>query len=116
MGFVCLVLEPVGLIAEDLAALIGDIAPDARVILAASPEEALAALGDQVRIGIAFADLPPARLRASLLGKVLEGAQVPVVFLGYEAEARAEAQRFLELPFAEEAVAAELERARRARA
>lgn len=107
MKLKCLILEPVVLVADDLSAMVDEVAPGTDVIAVTSVAEALEA----VRFGhvdLAFLDFPPAGFAETDLGRTLNASQATVVFLGYEAEAEALGLRYLERPIVGEAIASAL--------
>jgi hypothetical protein len=95
----CLVLEPVPLVAEDLALLIEECRAGTSVVLTATLTQAEAALEASGGCDIAFLNIDPERFAGTSLAKSLERTGVSVVFLGHEVEAARVAQRYLERPF-----------------
>lgn len=75
------------LIAQDLASTITDRDPTARVLLAATPDEGLAALAAIPRLTAAFVSATPADFASSLLGAAIRARHGRVILLGVEAEA-----------------------------
>lgn len=110
MQLVCLILEPVVLVADDLALTIDEVAPGTQVVALTSVAEALSAMQHLHTVDLAFVNLPPDGFAESELGRALADAQAVVVFLGYEVEARAMGLRYLEQPILAESVAGELAR------
>lgn len=74
------------LIAQDLAQTITDRDPAARVILAATPDEAVIALSDVARVVVAFVSAAPSEYIASSLGPAIKARRGRVILLGCEAE------------------------------
>jgi DNA-binding response OmpR family regulator len=111
MNLTCLILEPVVLVADDLSAMVDETAPGTDVLAVTSVAEALEAVRAR-HVDLAFLDLPPDGFAETELGRALTAAQTTVVFLGYEAEARALGLRFLERPIVGEAIASALMQAR----
>lgn len=95
----CLVLEPVPLVAEDLAMLIEDCKPGTKVILTGTLAEAEAVLDAEGGCDVAFLNTDPERFTRTALALMLQGSNAVVVFLGHEVEAARMAQRYLERPF-----------------
>lgn len=108
MNLVCLILEPTVIVAADLSAMVEETVADAELVAVTSEREALEALQDLARVDVAFLGIPPAGFARSALGVALARMNATVVFLGYEAEAQAMGQRYLERPFVTGAVVAEL--------
>ena len=75
------------LIAQDLATTITDRDPSARVIHAATPDEAVAALADIPQVAVAFVSATPADYGSSSLGPAIKARHGRVILLGIEAEA-----------------------------
>jgi hypothetical protein len=112
MNLVCLIVEPVVLIAADLSAVVEEVMPGTTVVAVSTMPEAEAALHDLGTVDIAFLNTPPTDFTATPLADALGRVSAVVVFLGYEADAEAIGARYLERPFLGEAVAAELRRVR----
>lgn len=74
------------LIAQDLATTISDRDPTARVILAATLDEGVAALMDVPRLTVAFVSAKPAEYAQSTLGQAIIARHGRVILLGFEAE------------------------------
>jgi hypothetical protein len=110
MQLICLILEPVVLVADDLVLTIDEVAPGTQVVALTSVAEALSAMQHLHMVDLAFVNLPPDGFAESELGRALADAQAVVVFLGYEVEARAMGLRYLEQPILAESVAGELAR------
>lgn len=103
----CLVLEPVPVVADDLAAMIREETRSARILRAASVEGAAEILQGE-RLDIAFVNLPPSELAQTDLVKRMEAAGVMVVLMGSRPTVPTRRQRSLEIPFVPRAVAREL--------
>ncbi|NHB75698.1 hypothetical protein [Rhodobacter calidifons] len=88
-------------------AIVQDVMPDTRMLVAGSAEQAMTLLQD-ARVDIAFLNLSPLELARSDLVRQLEQTGATVILLGHEADALATRHRFLELPFVSSAIAAEL--------
>ena len=110
MQLICLILEPVVLVADDLVLTIDEVAPGTQVVALTSVAEALSAMQHLHTVDLAFVNLPPDGFAESELGRALADAQAVVVFLGYEVEARVMGLRYLEQPILAESVAGELAR------
>lgn len=111
----CLVLEPVPLVAEDLAMLIEECRPGTRVMRATSLIDAEAALDAGEGCDVAFLNTDPERFAQTALALMLQGSGAVTVFLGHEVEAARASQRYLEQPFSGAGVRRILELCRRAR-
>ena len=95
----CLVLEPVPLVAEDLALMIEECRSGTKVVVTGTLAEAEAALKADGGCDVAFLNTDLQRFAGTSLAKTLERSGAVVVFLGHEVEAAREAQRYLERPF-----------------
>ena len=95
----CLVLEPVPLVAEDLAMMIEECRPGTEVVVTGAMVEAEAALDADGGCDVAFLNTDPERFAGTSLAKKLERSGVVVIFVGHEVEAARVAQRYLERPF-----------------
>jgi ABC-type amino acid transport substrate-binding protein len=107
MKLTCLILEPVVLVADDLSAMIDEVAPGTDVAVVPSVAGALAAVRSG-QVDLAFLDFPPEGFAETELGRALTASQATVVFLGHEAEAQALGLRYLERPIIGEAIASAL--------
>jgi hypothetical protein len=107
MKLTCLILEPVVLVADDLSAMVDEVASGTDVITVTSVAEALEAVRSGP-VDLAFLDFPPDGFAETDLGRALTASQATVVFLGYEAEAQALGLRYLERPIIGEAIASAL--------
>jgi hypothetical protein len=94
----CLVLEPMPLVAEDLAMLIEECRPGTKVMLASSVTEAEAVLDAEGGCDVAFLNTDPEQLARTGLGLMLQGSGALVVFLGHEIEAARGSHLYLEVP------------------
>lgn len=87
---VFLVVEPVALIAEDLAESIVECHPDALVLRAASAVAALAVLAGSRRVTAAFVHLDPHGFADTALGATLADRGARMIFMGSRADAAPE--------------------------
>ena len=82
----CLVMMQDTVVAQDLALTISDCHPDARVIVAATPADALAQLAAVPQIWLAFVSARPRTFAQSAFAKAISARGGKVVMLGVEAE------------------------------
>ena len=87
---VFLVVEPVALIAEDLAQCIGDHHPEAVVLRAAKVGDALRALAGHSHVTAAIVHCDPHGFCGTALGLALAARRAKVVFMGSRADMAAE--------------------------
>lgn len=95
------------MVADDLASMVRDELPGARVLVAATVEAAEEVLRGE-KPDIAFVNLPPTEPALTDLVVRLEGMAVTVVLMEARPETSAAARRFIEMPFLRSAVAEEL--------
>lgn len=100
-----LVVEPMSLIAEDLALSISEADTDAQVITLARPEEALSALDRLASVHLALVNTDPAGFHQSELGHALMRRRARLLFLGNDAEEARGAVPVLMRPFSSDCVA-----------
>jgi hypothetical protein len=95
-------------VAQDIAQTVGEFDPDARVVVAASPAEAVQRIEGIGRIALAFVGEGPRGFAGSALAGALARRGASVVLMGGEAEAEGEAAGFAVLarPFGMGAVTA----------
>lgn len=86
------------LIAQDLATTITDRDPTARVVLAATPDEAVVALAGIPLVTVAFVSATPGDYVSSSLGPAIKARHGRVILLGFEAEASGPSQDWDVLP------------------
>lgn len=109
-GTVYLVLEPIEIIAADLALSVQDCDASAVVIVAHSAERALDALSRQDVLRIAFLHVDPDGFDVTDLGQALAGRGATCVFMGDLAERTvALTVPVLQRPFSSETMAALLQ-------
>lgn len=84
-----LVVEPIPLVAEDLAQCIAEADPDARVIVARDAGDAVARVRGEGTILLAIVHESPRGFAGSDLGIALAGCGAMVVFMGDAAESHA---------------------------
>lgn len=84
------VVEPVGLVAEDLAQCIGDFHADALVLRAANVAMAIRALAGHSRVTAAFVHCDPRGFCATALGTALTVRGAQIIFMGGRADMAAE--------------------------
>lgn len=95
-------------VAQDIAQTVAEVHPAARVVVAASPDEAVRAIAGLERIAMAFVGDGPRGFEGSPLAEALARRGAAVVLMGGEAEAEGEAAGFAVLarPFGMGAVTA----------
>ena len=74
MQLICLILEPVVLVADDLVLTIDEVAPGTQVVALTSVAEALSAMQHLHTVDLAFVNLPPDGFAESELGRALAEA------------------------------------------
>jgi len=105
------------LIAQDLSLTINDHDASAQVIITQSPQEALAALKDVLRLEAAFVSIDPGSFAKSLLDHAIAARGGRAVLMGHEAEGLGPTQDWDVLcqPFTTETALDLLQRQRQAR-
>lgn len=100
-------------IAQDIAQTIGDVDPAARIIVTATPTEALAALADVDRLAVAFVSALPEQFDDLPLRQAIARRGGRAVLLGHEAETAGPSDKWdvLPQPFSTQTVIAILEKA-----
>ncbi len=98
-----LIAEPVMLIAQDLAACIKDVDPDAEMVIVPPGRYVLAAAPD--RLHAAFLHMDPEVDQWKPLYVALRARGAELVFFGGAAERSTHSERVLESPFSSETVA-----------
>lgn len=104
---ICLILEPIAIVADDLKTMVEEEMPGTKVVLANSVEAALTLLSG-TKVDVAFLNLSPAVLERTNLQSILNNMSATVVLMGHESHAKPVNFRSLELPFVGNAVAHEL--------
>jgi hypothetical protein len=84
---ICLVMEFVTLLAQDLAGILDEIWPGANVIVTDSPGAALRAIEDVPRVDVSFVNASPYRFADSELAVGLAARGSRIILMGDEAEA-----------------------------
>lgn len=103
---VYLVVEPITIIALDLALCVQDYDPSAKIIVAHTSAEAVAAVVAQSAVCIAFVHADPDGFDASDLGKAVTKRGAACVFMGDRAERTTTgAIHVLQRPFSSETLA-----------
>lgn len=108
---VYLVVEPIHIIAEDLAMSVQDYDPSATVLIAPSPEAACAVLAGEGFVRLAFVNLDARRFHKTDLARALVARGTKVVFAGGFSEPEGSELLVLDRPFSAETTAALLQRA-----
>lgn len=104
MSIVCLIVEPVAVVAEDLSILVRENRPDARCLIANSEAEAATMLRDAGPVDVTFLNLRPGRAADSALAAALAASGTRIVILGDSKEARAMRLDCLPFPYTAEGV------------
>jgi hypothetical protein len=107
-GPVFLVMEPLALLAEDIAGALGASVPDATVLWATGPGNALALLVGVGAVDVAILNCAPDPFAETALAAALTLRGASLVFMGDAAEARPGNARRLENPFSDQSVASML--------
>ena len=108
---VFLVIEPFGVIAEDLAQSIREYDPFAEVFTAPSAAEGVRAISGKGAVEVAFLHMNPEKFRRSQLSVPLSDSNTLCVFMGEAADLAEDGRCFLlDRPFSDATVAALLER------
>ena len=112
---ICLVMDLVELLAQDLAGILAEVWPEARVLVAHEPGTALKLLDEVGGIDLAFLNAPPpSRVEESPLIAPLVARGTRVILMGDEAEAQGERSDWvvLQRPFSVPEVLRALDEAR----
>lgn len=98
-----LVVEPISVIALDLAASIREFDSSAHVIVAGTPEDAGSAIANYDAVDVAFLHAHPSKIALAPLARKLSASGARCVFMGDAAEeARVANFALLERPFSTE--------------
>lgn len=103
---VYIVLEPIEIIATDVALCISDYDPAATVLVAQSVDHAMEFLGIRASVSIAFLHMDPDGFSGSPLARALEARGARCVFMGDSAERSPLDVWVLERPFSGDTIAA----------
>ncbi len=107
---VYLIVEPIEIIASDLALCVQDYDPAAKVFVAERPEGSFAALEDgEAAVRVAFIHADPTGFHATDLGRALAGRGAYCVFMGDRAEREGKGIAVLQRPFSFQTIAALLD-------
>ena len=109
-GCVYLVVEPMEIIASDLAMSVQDFDPSARVLIALTPQGAVAQLDGHPAVTVAFVHADPKDFATTTLARALKGCGAQVVFTGDAAERHNDGVLVLQRPFSAQTTAAVLRR------
>ena len=107
---VYIVLEPIEIIATDVALCISDYDPAATVLVAQSVDHVMAFLGIHASVSIAFLHTDPDGFASSPLAHALDAQGARCVFMGDRAERSPLDIWVLERPFSGDTIAATIER------
>ncbi len=110
---VYLVVEPIQVIASDLAMSVQEYDPSATVLIALSPEAACEVLEGEPSVRLAFVHVDARKFCKTDLAKALDRRGALVVFAGGSAEPDDCAKLVLDRPFSAETTAALLQRTER---
>ncbi len=100
-----LIVEPIELIATDLALSVQDYDAAAIVLTAVTQKQALAVLADKALVEFAFIHADPTGFATTDLGKALAARGTVCVFMGHAADIARKALIVLERPFSPETIA-----------
>jgi hypothetical protein len=104
-----LVVEPINIIATDLAQSVQDFDSEAIVLVASVPNDAITMVADHPVIRVALIHANPHGFAESGLGIALAARGAQCVFMGDAAERAVKAMRVLQRPFSTSTIAALLE-------
>ena len=110
---VYLVMEPIGIIASDLAMNVQDYDPRATVLVALSPEAGCVMLEGHLSVRLAFVHTDPTGFATTCLARMLAERGAKVAFTGDSAERNDKDALVLHRPFSTDTTAALLPRALR---
>ena len=110
-GYVYLVVEPMEIIASDLAMSVQDYDSSATVLIALTLQAAVAKLDGHTAVRLAFVHADPRHFATTPLARALEGCGAQVVFTGDAAERQNDGVSVLQRPFCAQSTAAVLRRA-----
>lgn len=105
-----LIVEPVSIIADDLALSVKDFDQGAIVVVAGTQQEALAAITDCGAVRFAFVHADPKGFDETVLGQALTERRAVCVFMGDAADLAKKALIVLDRPFSPQTIAALLAR------
>ena len=108
---VYLVVEPIEIIASDLAMSVQDYDPSATVLVALTPDAGFAMLQNHAAIRIALVHADPGDFPNTALAMALSGRGALVIFTGDAAERKDGGIFVLQRPFSSQTTAAALQRA-----
>lgn len=100
-----LVVEPVEIIASDLALSVQDYDVASSVAVANTPQKALAMLADHPSVRVAFLHADPMGFAETALGQALATRHALCVFMGDAAEHAKKAMVVLDRPFSPQTIA-----------
>jgi hypothetical protein len=110
---VYLVVEPIGIIATDLAMNVQEYDPSATVLIALAHAAAWGALQGYANVRLAFVNADPSEFTTTNLARALDERRAKVIFTGDAAERNDSGVLVLHRPFSAETTAALLQRAER---
>ncbi len=111
---VYLVVEPIEIIASDLAMNVQEYDPTATVLVALSEEAGCLALQGHASVRLAFVHADPRGFSATDIARALHGRNAQVVFTGDAAERSVNGEMVLQRPFSAQTTAAVLQQTERA--
>ena len=100
-----LVVEPIEIIASDLAHSVQDYDAVGTVAVATTPQKALSVLADHPSVRVAFLHADPTGFADTALGHALATRQALCVFMGDAAERAKKAMVVLNRPFSPQTIA-----------
>ncbi len=105
-----LIVEPISIIAHDLALSVQDYDDAGTVVVAATPAEAIALLANKVSVRFAFIHADPTGFGDTKLGDALAKRHAVCVFMGDAADRAKQELVVLDRPFSPLTIAALMQR------
>jgi hypothetical protein len=107
---ICLVMELIELLAEDLVGILSEVWPEARVLVTSGPSEALALLEREPKVDVAFLNASPADRSSPVVARLADQG-TGIIMMGDEAETNEERREWvvLQRPFSAREVVRALE-------
>lgn len=108
---VYLVVEPIGIIASDLAMNVKEYDASAKVLIALTLKKGVEMLEGHAAVRLAFVHADPSDFADTILARALSGRGAQVIFTGDAAERKDSGIFVLQRPFCAQTTAAALQRA-----
>ena len=106
-----LVVEPIQIIASDLAMNVQEYDPSAKVLIALTLKEGSEILESHAAVRLAIVHADPSAFAGSILARALSNRGAQVIFIGDAAERKDSGIFVLQRPFSAQTTAAALQRA-----